>query len=298
MSITKHRRELLVNPLFWTASHLDTFGCSFQHVPTKAPRQSIVIQASATVNQKTNDTEVLSRSAVPSVKFNILSRFLRDDENVFNQHGKGPKFFFAGQPVHRPHFTIFFHCTSTGNINQDGPFLGYLDYLDVTAIRARKLAPSGIPTHSQNAIGARIFAKKLSGVTPQEWTEDPYFICVLLSIAQLQRRLSKNPPARSFSPRLIVVNRDDREFVYLYEARFTFEFLEMLDKPTSVMASTNGPIMYQRKIPFRPFESFPARVRAETLASATVDNVNTEKRAVKRPIQHEGDQGRNVKQKP
>lgn len=83
--ITKHRRELLVNPLFWTTSHLDAFGCSFQCAPTKAPWQSIVIQASDDVNQKTNDAEVLSRSAVPSVKLNILSRFLQDDESVFNQ---------------------------------------------------------------------------------------------------------------------------------------------------------------------------------------------------------------------
>lgn len=83
--ITKHRRELLVNPLFWTTSHLDAFGCPFQHVPTKASRQSIVIQASDDMNQKTNDAEVLARSAVPSVKLNILSRFLRDNKSAFNQ---------------------------------------------------------------------------------------------------------------------------------------------------------------------------------------------------------------------
>ncbi|GKZ20521.1 hypothetical protein AbraCBS73388_006098 [Aspergillus brasiliensis] len=154
---TKHRRELLVTPLFWTASHLDAFGCSFQHVPTQAPRQSIVIQASAAVDQETNDTKVLSRSAVPSVKFHILSRFLQDNESVFNQRGH------------------------------------------------------------------------------------------------------------------------DREFIYLYEAQIPVEFLEMLDKPTIVPASTNGPIIYQRKIPFRPFETFPARVRAETLASAIVDTTSIPK---------------------
>ncbi|OJJ72277.1 hypothetical protein ASPBRDRAFT_672166 [Aspergillus brasiliensis CBS 101740] len=248
---TKHRRELL-------------------HVPTQAPRQSIAIQASAAVNQETNDTGVLSRSAVPSVKFHILSRFLQDNESVFNQRG----FCFAGQPIHQPHFTLFCHRTPTGTIKEDGPFLGYLDYLDVTGMRARKLAPSGIPTHSQNAIGARIFAKKLSRVTPEEWTEDPYFICVLLSIAQLQRRLSTDRSTRAFSPRLLVVSRHDREFVHLYEAQITVEFLEMLDKLTAVPASTNGPIIYQRNIPFRPFETFPARVRAETLASAIVDTIS------------------------
>ena len=48
----------------------------------------------------------------------------------------------------------------------------------------------GILTHSQNAIGARILAKTLSRVTAQECTEDPYFICDFLSIAQLQKRYS------------------------------------------------------------------------------------------------------------
>lgn len=94
-----------------------------------------------------------------------------------------------------------------------------------------------------------------------------------------------------------MVNRDDREFVYLYEAQFTLEFLEMLDKSTIVTASIKGPIICQRKIPFRPFESFPARVRAEALASATVDKVNTGTRAVKRQLQPEDDYERNVKQK-
>ncbi|GKZ44070.1 hypothetical protein AbraIFM66951_005845 [Aspergillus brasiliensis] len=71
--------------------------------------------------------------------------------------------------------------------------------------------------------------------------------------------------------------RHDREFIYLYEAQIPVEFLEMLDKPTIVPASTNGPIIYQRKIPFRPFETFPARVRAETLASAIVDTTSIPK---------------------
>lgn len=92
-----------------------------------------------------------------------------------------------------------------------------------------------------------------------------------------------------------MVNRDDREFVYLYEAEFTLEFLEMLQKSTIATASTKGSIIYQRKIPFRPFESFPARIRAEALASATVDKVNTETGAVKRQLQPEDGHERNVK---
>ncbi|PLN86319.1 hypothetical protein BDW42DRAFT_92987 [Aspergillus taichungensis] len=294
---TKHRRELLVNPLFWTACHLDSFACSFRHVPTKAHRLANEIQESADINEKTNDAEILSRSAVPNVKRSILSSFLLEEESVFNQRSKAPKFYFAGQSVHRPYFNLFLHRTQAGQISQDGPFLGYLDYLDVTSKRVTKLSPSGVPIQSQNPIGARLFAKKMARITPQEWTEDPYFICVLLSIAQFQRRLSKDSSRRAFSTCLLVVNREDHEFVHIYEAQITNEFLDMLDKSAIATTSINGPAVYHRKIPYRPFENFPERIRAETLASATADEVDAEKKAVKRPLESEDDQGRNVMQK-
>ncbi|KAJ5085229.1 hypothetical protein N7532_010000 [Penicillium argentinense] len=71
----------------------------------------------------------------------------------------------------------------------------------------------------------------------------------------------------------------------------------MLEKPMVAKTSTNGPTIYRRKIPFQPFETFPERVRAEALASATADKANPKKRAVKRSRQHEGDEGRKVKRR-
>lgn len=107
---------------------------------------------------------------------------------------KGPYFFFAGQPVHRPYYSVFYRRSQSSQSPRDfQPLIGYLDYLDVSGFRMKKL-------------GGHLFAKSLSRVTPNEWTEDPYFLCVLLSIAQLQERLLKNssPTSHMVCPLLVL----------------------------------------------------------------------------------------------
>ncbi|KAJ5927250.1 hypothetical protein N7516_009023 [Penicillium verrucosum] len=314
--ILQYRRELLVNPLFWTSCHLDALGCSFQHIDNfstkdiynhyEAPPQRNDNQTSSAKSRtRVSDAEMLAKSAVPSVKYNILCRFLLHDGSGFNMRSKGPEFFFAGQPVHRPRYTVFHRRNQPNQFNPDAqPLIGYLDYLDVTGLRAKRLKPRTRRDKGHDTVGARIFTKKLSRVTPAEWTEDRYFLCVLLSIAQLQERLSKDSSTPSFLSRLLVVNRDDDDFIYLYEGQFACEFLKMLDKPTAATNCTNFPTIHLRKIPFQPFETFGERILAEILATnflsirlAVSDNVNTVNQAVKRPRQHEGGERRNVRQK-
>ncbi|KAJ5640344.1 uncharacterized protein N7484_008206 [Penicillium longicatenatum] len=236
------------------------------------------LRNSITGNETTYYVKMLANTSVPTVKFNILRRLL-----PFDLHREGPDFFFGGQPVHQPHYTILSHRTQKGRIKKDGPFVGYLDYLNVTGIRGR-------------------LAKKLSRVTPQEWTEDPYFVCVLLSIAQFKKRLLKDSSTPSFSARLVVVNRDDLKFVHIYEAQFTCKFLEMLDKRTIATSCTDGPTIYRKEIPFQPFDTFPGRIQAETHASTSfsVNSAvsNRAKQSVKRAPQHEYSEGRNVRRKP
>lgn len=114
-------------------------------------------------------------------------------------YSKGPEFFFAGQPVHRPRYTVFHRRNQPNQFNPDAqPLIGYLDYLDVTGLRAKRLKPRTRRDKGHDTVGARIFTKKLSRVTPAEWTEDRYFLCVLLSIAQLQERFSKDSSTPSF----------------------------------------------------------------------------------------------------
>ncbi|KAE8148116.1 hypothetical protein BDV25DRAFT_22533 [Aspergillus avenaceus] len=208
--IMRFRRELLVNPLLWTSRHLDAFGCSFQHIDNAStrdldngyeapPQRNDKQESSAEGRTRTSDAEMLATSALPAVKYNILCRFLFHDGSVLNRRRKGPEFSFAGQPVHRPYYTVFYRRNEPNQFNPDvQPLIGYLDYLDVMGRRIRRYMPPTRPGNDHDAVGTRLFAKKLSRVTPAEWTEDPYFLCILLSIAQLQQRLSKDLSALSF----------------------------------------------------------------------------------------------------
>lgn len=113
------------------------------------------------------------------------------------EYSKGPEFFVAGRPVHRPCYTVFHYRNQSNQLKSKiPPLVGYLDYLDVTGFRAKKFRHLG---KRRNTTSTRPHAQKLAQLTPREWTEDPYFICVLLSIAQLQRRVPKGPPASSYS---------------------------------------------------------------------------------------------------
>lgn len=315
--ILRYRRELLVTPLFWTSRHLDALGCTFQQTDNFMARNNCDgynnrrlredNQTSAAKNMtKISDVEMLAESAVPSVKRTILCRLLLRDGSFFNRCSKGPEFFFAGRPVHRPRYTVFIRGDRYKQLNNSTPpMVGYLDYLDVTGLREKQFRSSTQPGKRKNTTSTHLFAEKLSQLTPREWTEDPYFICVLLSIAQLQRRLLDEPPAATCSSRLLVANRDDFDYIYLYEGQFSYEFLKMLDKPTALTNCTNVPTIYRRRISFQPFGSFPERIRTEisfagslSLHLTTSSSANNAKEAVKRPCQHEGgEEGRNVKRK-
>lgn len=101
------------------------------------------------------------------------------------------------------------------------------------------------------------------------------------------------------------MNRDDYDFIHLYEAEFTSEFLRMLDKPMNATSRTNIPDISRRKIPFKPFEDFPERIRAEIFAtnlspstSDVLDSAHSVvNEGVKRPFEQEDDEGRYVRHK-
>ncbi|KKK14306.1 hypothetical protein ARAM_000778 [Aspergillus rambellii] len=262
--IVLHHRELLVNPLFWTSRHLDALGCRFRHIDNATTKETCDgHRASQRTNDnhtssgkkrmRMSDAEMLATSAVPSVKYHILCRFLLHEGSVFNKRTKGPHFFFAGRPVHRPQYTVFYRRHQHSPSGQDfQPLLGYLDYLDVTSFRVRNRGYSTESTHS--------FAKGSSHIAPNEWTDDPYFMCVLLSIAQLQERLARNSSPTSHTSRLLVVNRDDHDFIYLYEGQFTSQFLTMLDRPLTATSCPKVSAIHRRKIPFKPFEDLQERI--------------------------------------
>jgi hypothetical protein len=72
--------------------------------------------------------------------------------------------------------------------NSSPPLVGYVHYTSVNGSRGRRFMACVGPGGIRNRIGASICTKRLAQITPKEWTEDPYFICHLLALAQLQER--------------------------------------------------------------------------------------------------------------
>lgn len=74
------------------------------------------------------------------------------------------------------------------SISQDlRPLVGYIDYLQIDSSRRKRLTPHPHPDKKRtNDVCQRISDIKVARATPQEWTEDPYLLCILISIAQFQ----------------------------------------------------------------------------------------------------------------
>ncbi|KAJ5179769.1 hypothetical protein N7492_002979, partial [Penicillium capsulatum] len=143
----------------------------------------------------------------------------------------------------------------------------YLNYSDIDQSRRKKLQPRDHPGGGHNAAGSSLFRKKLSRITPEDWSQDPYLVCVMLSIAQLQERLLQpSPQITAYTPRLLMTHFADSDFIYLYESRVTSKLLRMLNNPTTAI-SEDWPTIEPRKIPFKPYENFKQRLMHELLST-------------------------------
>ncbi|KAJ5922494.1 hypothetical protein N7516_010197 [Penicillium verrucosum] len=117
-----------------------------------------------------------------------------------------------------------------------------------------------------NSVGVSICQKRLAQTTPKEWTEDPYFICHLLALAQLQERKLDLPKPTIYTSRLLVTNVLDREYILYYEAQITTELLNGLKNPKDSTGPMKWPTIRRRKVPYKPYLTFADRLVAELVA--------------------------------
>ncbi|KAE8374540.1 hypothetical protein BDV26DRAFT_284211 [Aspergillus bertholletiae] len=119
------------------------------------------------------------------------------------------------------------------------------------------------PRRHPNIIGGSIYNKRLAQITPPERIKDPYFVCLLLALAQLQERKLSRPPAYTvchpligLQSRLLVIHAADREYIYLYEAEITTELLSTLRNTSAASSNTEWPTIRRLKISFQPYKTF------------------------------------------
>lgn len=93
----------------------------------------------------------------------------------------------------------------------------------------------------------------------------------------------------------------DREFIHIYDAEITSDFLAMLDTPTTSTIKPNFPTIEHRQIPFRPFKTFQRRIWSALLVNkfpphvADVPNCTRLKvinQHLKRPLDQDDDDKR------
>ncbi|OQE07915.1 hypothetical protein PENVUL_c011G02478 [Penicillium vulpinum] len=199
--LVDHHRDLFVDPLLWTYRHLDLVGCRFEDVDTtitESTQDDCRTDDDQRPSQKLpSNTEQLATNPFPTVKYRCLVNLLVGEGRAFAKIRKGTHFFFADQPVHRPHYTVFYRQDQPDEHvrKSSPPLVGYLHYTNVNGDRRRKFEPCPGPNGSLNFIGARILKIRLAQIAPKEWTKDPYFVCILLALAQLQeRKLESSKP--------------------------------------------------------------------------------------------------------
>ncbi|KAJ5998595.1 hypothetical protein N7451_006405 [Penicillium sp. IBT 35674x] len=198
--VIRQNRELLVNPLFWTSSQLNALRCRFQHMDYVPVEDADIDQIT---RQRTDDTpnpelkkemeevEMFSTTALPNKRIRFLLRLLLNERSIFNKYQKGADLFFAGKAVHQPSYIMFCRRMQTAQSPSQNfrPLVGYMDYLQIDSSRRKRLMPHPHPDNDRtNDVCQRISDIRVARATPLEWTEDPYLLCVLISMAQFQER--------------------------------------------------------------------------------------------------------------
>ncbi|KAJ5566754.1 hypothetical protein N7535_006060 [Penicillium sp. DV-2018c] len=290
-SLMRYHRELFVDPLFWTSRHLDLVGCRFKwlkqteytgdntvmhqaqnkdgtHKSTDFDQEPVRLPTS-----DPSDARRLATISAATAKLGSLYRILVYEGSAFEVLCEsGPKFYFAGQGIHRPKYPVFRRRKKDNqpSENETQSLIGYFDYLDLFYGRKERLQPMGHPTYN-NAPVARIFEKRLAQITPANWKEDPYLVCILLSIAQLQERSLATKKPTTHTSRLLVAKWPDYEFIYLYEAQFTSELLGAIENPKNATTYLKWPIITVKKIRFEPYDTFRERLVDELLRPPNLD---------------------------
>lgn len=119
----------------------------------------------------------------------LIIVLLRAGLTFFFNRGS-PPFKFNNRRIHLPECDIYRVTTpnTPDTQPQAPPIIGYFHYDDVTKDREKALTPRLNPRGGFNWPVARLYQRRLHGVTPDLWSQDPYLICLLLSLAQLQWR--------------------------------------------------------------------------------------------------------------
>ncbi|EXL98055.1 hypothetical protein FOIG_09614 [Fusarium odoratissimum NRRL 54006] len=138
------------------------------------------------------------------------------------------------------------------------PIIGHFQYEELVKPKRHP-----VPGFS-NSPAERLSQRRLRDLTPDLWFEDPYLVCILLSLAQLQWQRRKTTP-EAFSVRLLVTNASDTTHAHVFQAYIPSKLLHALDNPTEDIDNLVWPAIQHVQVAFEPHASFSERIAGQLL---------------------------------
>ncbi|KAF9770110.1 hypothetical protein IL306_012388 [Fusarium sp. DS 682] len=273
-----------VHPVFWTSKHLEVLHCHFNHLDSAAlspPPPPLWLGCEPEQDESDEQDEqdepyepfepdkpglpwfvqMLLNEPSPEVKAICVTMFLRP-HGVENARDR-PRFFYNQRQFHMPECEVY-QTNSLHKLEQQ-PMIGYYQYEDLIKRRKRANTPKQHPGTSNLPV-ERLYQRRLRNLTPALWFEDPYLVCVLLSLAQLQWRSKRRSTLEAYPVRLLVTNVSDATHAHVFRADIPSKFLHALDHPTHDMAGLVWPAIQHVQVPFEPHATFSERIAAQLLA--------------------------------
>ncbi|KAJ4024959.1 hypothetical protein NW752_002413 [Fusarium irregulare] len=252
------------HPLLWTERHLQLVNCTIQQLD--APPEAGKHQEN-TVDEV---EEFADEWHCPTMKGCYFSEIFSRDGNPLEFADDAPSFYYAQHEINRPDCIVFLEPTPPPSHSSTARLVvGFCSYALITVRRRAKCYPwwqkMGMEASRQRS------ERKLRQCTPKTWTQDPYLVCIMLSLAQNQWLEYR---CQSYPVCLIVCNETDKANAYVYHAEFPLDVMDGLKIPSSRIVT--WPTIYYTKIAFEPYGTFIDRLTTNILGAKEVKTSTAE----------------------
>ncbi|WZH50196.1 uncharacterized protein QYS62_011440 [Fusarium acuminatum] len=232
-----------VTPLFWTSQHLAAVNCSFRLVDDIHGDD---------VKPRHDHDDYLDKCA----------------EKLATSTRAHMKPFWLDETLLRPDGCLSYDtdivtfCFAKRRIFQVEPIIGFYHY-NVDRERQNMLQVKPAPRGQINNPVKRLYDHKIRRVTPPDWRNDPYIVCLLLTMAQDSWRTSQR--TGSYPTRLLITHQSDQTNAYVFKADIPYQLLKSLDNPKRSMNDFAFPLINYTPIPFQPYSTFSERIEIHLL---------------------------------
>ncbi|OAA49809.1 hypothetical protein BBO_01444 [Beauveria brongniartii RCEF 3172] len=283
------RRETILRPILWSPEDLQLFDCHFSAIHAFEPQTCEAAGADDSSDHAAlaeREALVLQRSSSPLIKGFSMRAILNDGKLYRQQREPSLR---IGNRVISPLPFSFFLPVEKQHLARGGllPMTGYIDYAFIHSGRRkgnhRKLGPG------QRDYG---YLERLKRITPRAWTEDPYILFILLSMAQSQYLRRHGRHNTTFRASLFVTKHECRQDIYLFDVDISTALLDELDDPRIVPKRPTRLDIHRTRISFEPRQDLWARLVAALSSRGggdAADGVGRRDGEGRRDVERQGD---------